>query len=90
MRPDGVSEGGRAFTMIWSVNFVAIGIGMFAAGVIVDQVGARWAWGGAGAVLLVGAVVAYVLSRGVMLLEPAEMRPATEAEVRPLPLERTA
>jgi len=81
---------GRAFTMIWSVNFVATGIGMFAAGVIVDQVGARWAWGSAGGVLVVAAVVAYILTRGVVLLRPAEVRSATEAEVAQLPLERTA
>jgi MFS family permease len=81
---------GRAFTMIWSVNFVAIGIGMFAAGVIVDQVGARWAWGGAGGVLAVAALVAYILTRGVTLLQPVELRPAPDAEVTRLPLERTA
>ena len=79
---------GRAFTMIWSVNFVATGIGMFAAGVIVDQVGARWAWGAAGGVLVVAAVVAYVLTRGVVLLQPAEVRPATDDEVARLSLER--
>jgi dTMP kinase len=81
---------GRAFTMIWSLNFVAIGVGMFAAGVIVDQVGARWAWGGAGGVLVVAAVAAYVLTRGVMLLRPVELQAPAEAEVRQLPLEHTA
>ena len=52
--------------------------------------GARWAWGSAGGVLVVAAVVAYILTRGVVLLRPAEVRSATEAEVAQLPLERTA
>jgi MFS family permease len=81
---------GRAFTMIWSLNFVAIGVGMFAAGVIVDQVGARWAWGGAGAVLVVAAVATWILTRGVTLLHPVELQPRAEAEVRHLQLEHTA
>jgi MFS family permease len=79
---------GRAFTMIWSVNFVATGAGMFAAGVIVDAVGARWAWSTAGGVLVAAAIAAYVLTRGVVLLRPAEVRPATEAELTYLPVER--
>jgi MFS family permease len=53
---------GRAITLIMSVNYVVLGLAMAAAGVIVDHVGPRWLWGGAGAATLAGAVAAAVLA----------------------------
>jgi MFS family permease len=59
---------GRAFTVIMSSNYVLLGLGMVAAGPLVDAFGARWLWGGASVAFLLAAVTALVLARGV---EPA-------------------
>jgi len=56
---------GRAFTVIMSTNYVVFGLGMAAAGPLVDAFGARWLWGGAGAIFAVAALTAAVLMRGV-------------------------
>lgn len=56
---------GRAFTVIMSTNYAIFGIGMAAAGALVDAVGARWVWGAASAVFAVAALVAVVLARGI-------------------------
>ncbi|HSC91787.1 MAG TPA: MFS transporter [Gaiellaceae bacterium] len=54
---------GRAFTVVMSVNFAVLGLGMAVAGPLTDAVGPRWLWGGAAAVFAVAAVVAWVLGR---------------------------
>ena len=56
---------GRAFTVIMSTNYVVFGLGMAAAGPLVDAVGARWLWGGAGAIFAAAALTAALLMRGV-------------------------
>ncbi|MGH3103541.1 MAG: MFS transporter [Gaiellaceae bacterium] len=72
---------GRAFTVIMSVNTVFLGVGMALAGPVVDAWGARWAWGGAAAVNVVAAVIAFVLARGIAAgpveedLEPVSLVP---------------
>ena len=60
---------GRAFTVIMSVNAAAFGVGMVAAGVLTDALGARWVWGLAAGVLAVVAVIGAALARGI---EPDE------------------
>jgi MFS family permease len=53
---------GRAFTVIMSSTYVTLGIGMIAAGWLTDAFGARWVWGGAAIVYLVGALFTVVLA----------------------------
>lgn len=61
---------GRAFTVIMSSSYATLGIGMIAAGWLTDAFGARWVWGAASVVYLVGALLTVVLApRG---LEPEE------------------
>jgi MFS family permease len=75
---------GRAFTLVMSVNFAVLGIGMIAAGRLTDAYGARWVWGAA-AVLAAGAgALGYVLARGVEEEpEPAAAEPAPPADPAP-------
>jgi MFS family permease len=56
---------GRAFTVIMSSNYVVLGIGMVAAGPLVDAIGPRWLWGGASAAFLLAAAAALPLARGL-------------------------
>ena len=56
---------GRVFTVIMSSNYTAFGLGMVAAGPLVDEFGARWLWAGASVAFLLGAATAVVLTRGV-------------------------
>ncbi len=56
---------GRAFTVIMSSNYAVLGLGMAAAGPLVDLYGARWLWGGAALAFLGAATTALVLARGI-------------------------
>lgn len=70
---------GRAFTLVMSLNFSVLFVGMLAGGFLSDAYGARWTWGVAAIVAGVAAVTAYALARGI----PAE--PARE-DSEPLPI----
>ena len=67
---------GRAFTVIMSSNYVVLGLGMVAAGALVDSYGARWVFGAAGVAFLLAAATAAVLATGV---EVTEQPPRAEA-----------
>jgi MFS family permease len=54
---------GRALATIMSTNYAVLGLGMAAAGVLTDLVGARTVWIAAGGLYLVAAVVAFVMTR---------------------------
>jgi len=56
---------GRVFTVIMSSNYTAFGLGMVAAGPLVDEFGARWLWSGASVAFLIGAATAALLARGI-------------------------
>ena len=56
---------GRAFTLLMSANYTVLGISFVIAGPITDAVGARWVYGAAAAVILIGATTAWRLVRGV-------------------------
>ena len=58
---------GRAFTLIISVHNALLGLAMVAAGELVDIVGARWIYVGAGSLILVSALVALALTRDLVL-----------------------
>lgn len=54
---------GRALATIMSSNYAVVGLAMAAAGVLTDRYSARAIWIAAGAVFLVGALVALVMTR---------------------------
>ena len=68
---------GRAFTVVMSVGYAVLGIGMVIAGPLTNAIGARAVWGISAGLAALGAVVGYVLVRGVT----PEPRPA-----EPLPV----
>jgi MFS family permease len=61
--PDSVR--GRAFTVLMSVTYAALGAAFVAAGPITNAVGARWVYGGASALVAVAAAVAARMARDV-------------------------
>lgn len=64
---------GRAFTLIISVHNAILGLAMVATGPLVDAVGPRWLYVGAGVLVGTGALLAIAMTRG-LAIEPA---PAT-------------
>ena len=70
---------GRAFTVLMSAYFALVGVGMIAAGPIVDRFGARWAYAGAGALGAVAAAAGLALARGVREEPAAEPEPVPAA-----------
>jgi MFS family permease len=56
---------GRVFTVIMSVNFFALGIGMIVAGRLTDAFGARTVWAAAAGIYALAAAVAVVVARPV-------------------------
>ncbi len=68
---------GRAFTVLMSATFAAMGMGMVAGGPLTDAVGARWVYAGAGALTVVAAIVARAMTSRVPDL--AEQAPAASA-----------
>jgi MFS family permease len=54
---------GRAFTLIMGSNFAVLGVGMVAAGVLVNEVGPRWVWGIAGGLAAVAALTGHAMLR---------------------------
>jgi MFS family permease len=70
---------GRAFTVVMSVSYAALGIGMIIAGPLTNAIGARAVWGISAALTAVGAIVGYALVRDVTLEAPsAEALPASD------------
>jgi MFS family permease len=65
---------GRAFTLLMSANFAVFGVSLIVAGPVTDAVGARWVYAGAAGTILVAALTAWRLARGV------ETHPRTLAE----------
>lgn len=62
---------GRAFTLLMSATWIFIALGAVAAGPLVDEVGARWVWGAAAALIAVAAAVAFALTPGSDETDPA-------------------
>jgi MFS family permease len=72
---------GRALTVVMSANYLVLGLGMAAAGPIIDAVGPRIAWAGAAVIVAVAGVVAAVLTAGIGAPEPPAA--AVERELSP-------
>ena len=62
---------GRAFTVLMSVTYAAMGVGLVVAGPLTDAVGARWVYVGSAACIGVAAVTASALLRGAELDQEA-------------------
>jgi MFS family permease len=62
---------GRAFTVVMSVGYAVLGLGMVVAGPLTNAIGARAVWGISAGLTTLGAIVGLALVRGVT----AEMRP---------------
>jgi MFS family permease len=56
---------GRAFTVVMSTGYAVLGIGMIIAGPLTNAIGPRAVWGISAGLTAIGAVVAFVLVRGV-------------------------
>jgi MFS family permease len=56
---------GRAFTLLMSANYAVLGLSFVISGPITNAVGARWIYAGAAGTILVAAVTAWRLARGV-------------------------
>jgi MFS family permease len=75
---------GRAFTVVMSVGYAVLGLGMVAAGPLTNVVGARTVWGIAGALFAVAAALGLVLLRDVPvgISRPREPVPVEESPTR--------
>ena len=70
---------GRAFTVVMSVGYAVLGLGMVVAGPLTNAIGARAVWGISAGLAALGAVAGYVLVRGVTHeVRPAEALPASD------------
>jgi MFS family permease len=70
---------GRAFTVVMSVGYAILGIGMIIAGPLTNAIGARAVWGISAALMAIGSIVGYVLVRGVASeVRSAEALPASD------------
>jgi MFS family permease len=70
---------GRAFTVVMSVGYAVLGIGMIIAGPLTNAIGARAVWGISAALMAIGAIAGYVLVRGVTSeARSAEALPASD------------
>jgi MFS family permease len=56
---------GRAFTVVMSVTFTFLGLGMAVAGPLTDILGGRWMWGVAAGAFAAASAAALVLGRGI-------------------------
>jgi MFS family permease len=57
---------GRALTLVMSVNYSVLFVGMMLGGIISDALGARMTWTVAGVIAAVAALSAYLLGRGMI------------------------
>jgi MFS family permease len=73
---------GRALTLVMSVNYSVLFVGMMLGGFVSDALGARMTWTIAGSIATVAALSAYVLSRGIET--PGLTRP--HATPAPIPI----
>lgn len=56
---------GRAFTMLMSANYAVLALAFIAAGPLTNAFGARWVYAAAAVTILIAAVVAWRLTRGI-------------------------
>jgi MFS family permease len=70
---------GRAFTIVMSVGYAVLGVGMIVAGPLTNAIGARAVWGISAGLTAVGALVGFLLVRGVASApRPADVLTASD------------
>ena len=70
---------GRAFTVVMSIGYAVLGLGMAIAGPLTNVIGARAVWGISAGLMALGALLGYVLVRGVTPEpRPREALPASD------------
>jgi MFS family permease len=74
---------GRALAVLMSTYYATLGVGMAAAGMLTDAVGARATWALAGCVYLLASLAAFVMTR--RMREHAVIRPTLAAVEPPAP-----
>ncbi len=77
---------GRVLTVVMGANYLVLGLAMAAAGPLLDAVGARWAWGGAGVIVIVAGLAGTILTAGIDVRASrlqADAPPAVEADLPP-------
>jgi MFS family permease len=67
---------GRAFTVLMSATYAALGIAFVAAGPVTNALGARWVYAGAAALIAIAGAVAARMTRGVDVAHPRRMAAA--------------
>ena len=56
---------GRVFTVLMSSNYLILGLGMVAAGPLLNEFGARWVWGVSACLVAGAGIVGYAMARGI-------------------------
>jgi MFS family permease len=56
---------GRVFTVLMSSNYLILGLGMVAAGPLLNEFGARWVWGVSAGLVAMAGIVGYGMARGI-------------------------
>ena len=56
---------GRVFTVLMSSNYAVLGLGMVAAGPLINEFGARWVWGVSAVLVATAGIVGYGMARGI-------------------------
>ena len=70
---------GRAFTIVMSMGYAVLGVGMIVAGPLTNAIGARAVWGISAGLTAVGALVGFLLVRGVASApRPADVLTASD------------
>jgi MFS family permease len=68
---------GRVFTILMSVTYVALGVGVVIAGPLCNDFSARWIYGGAAVTLICTGFVAFLLVRSTSVAGAGDPEPAT-------------
>jgi MFS family permease len=75
---------GRALTFVMSITYVLVGVGNGLGGLLLGPVGARWIWGGCGALLFAAAVAGSLMARRLGGETPAEAEQVRTSDSTPV------
>ena len=72
---------GRVFTVLMSSNYAVLGLGMVAAGPLINEFGARWVWGVSACLVAAAGIVGYGMARGIRDVRVVETERVAGAEI---------
>ena len=72
---------GRVFTVLMSSNYAVLGLGMVAAGPLINEFGARWVWGVSACLSALAGVVGYAMARGIREIRVVEVERVAGMEI---------